>query len=223
MGLDMYLNRYTTKGYSIETINSVEGYLDLENYKKEHPDYKGSLYDWCRCDESLVTPQALADLTPLYIERYFYRDTAHSHPYKMMYEPVGYWRKTNHIHNWFVQNVQNGEDDCDTYIVSREKLIELRDACQQVLDIAKMKNGTLQTGIRFTPEGGKEVMTEPGQVVSNAEECAEILPTCQGFFFGDDRYDEYYIHGVKKTIEIINNVLETTDFNTQTITYTASW
>ena len=30
-------------------------------------------------------------------------------------ESVGYWRKANHIHKWFVDNVQNGEDDCKEY------------------------------------------------------------------------------------------------------------
>ena len=40
--------------------------------------------------------------------------------------PVAYWRKANHIHGWFVENVQNNEDDCDEYYVSRTKLEELR-------------------------------------------------------------------------------------------------
>lgn len=33
-----------------------------------------------------------------------------------------YWRKSNAIHKWFVDNVQNGEDDCGNYDVSREQL-----------------------------------------------------------------------------------------------------
>lgn len=47
---------------------------------------------------------------------------------------VGYWRKANHIHGWFVNNVQDGEDNCREYEVSREQLAELRSLCQQVLD-----------------------------------------------------------------------------------------
>jgi hypothetical protein len=47
---------------------------------------------------------------------------------------VGYWRKANAIHQWFVNEVQSGEDDCKDYYVSREQLIELRDLCQQVVD-----------------------------------------------------------------------------------------
>jgi len=35
-------------------------------------------------------------------------------------EEVGYWRKANHIHKWFVDNVQNGVDECLTYQVSIE-------------------------------------------------------------------------------------------------------
>lgn len=47
---------------------------------------------------------------------------------------VGYWRKANAIHQWFVLNVQNGEDDCRTAWVSRRQLQELRDLVQEVID-----------------------------------------------------------------------------------------
>ena len=32
-------------------------------------------------------------------------------------EMVGYWRKANHIHKWFVDNVQEGIDDYREYYV----------------------------------------------------------------------------------------------------------
>jgi hypothetical protein len=44
-----------------------------------------------------------------------------------------YWRKSNMIHKWFVDNVQDGEDDCGNYEVSREKLQELVDIISKVL------------------------------------------------------------------------------------------
>jgi hypothetical protein len=47
--------------------------------------------------------------------------------------PMGYWRKANQIHAWFVNNVQDGEDNCGTYYVSREKLEELKELCEQVI------------------------------------------------------------------------------------------
>ena len=46
---------------------------------------------------------------------------------------VGYWRKANAIHNWFVKNIQNGNDDCKEYWVTREKLKELKELCNKVL------------------------------------------------------------------------------------------
>jgi hypothetical protein len=48
-------------------------------------------------------------------------------------EEVGYWRKANQIHSWFVQNVQNGNDDCKQYYVDDNKLQELSDNCKAVL------------------------------------------------------------------------------------------
>jgi len=42
---------------------------------------------------------------------------------------VAYWRKSNQIHNWFVINVQRGEDDCGEYYVSNNKIKELVNTC----------------------------------------------------------------------------------------------
>jgi hypothetical protein len=44
-----------------------------------------------------------------------------------------YWRKANAIHNWFVQNVQSGVDDCREYYVTRSQLQNLLSLCQKVL------------------------------------------------------------------------------------------
>ena len=36
--------------------------------------------------------------------------------------PLMYWRKSNQIHQWFVQNVQGGKDNCEEYSVSLDQL-----------------------------------------------------------------------------------------------------
>lgn len=46
---------------------------------------------------------------------------------------AAYWRKANAIHKWFVENVQDGEDNCGHYEVSREQLTELRDLVVKAL------------------------------------------------------------------------------------------
>ena len=45
-----------------------------------------------------------------------------------------YWRKANAIHRWFVDNVQDGVDNCAEYNVSTEQLTELRNLCKKVLE-----------------------------------------------------------------------------------------
>jgi len=49
-------------------------------------------------------------------------------------EEVGYWRKANQIHRWFVENVQNGVDNCGEYSVSKGELEELRNICTEVFN-----------------------------------------------------------------------------------------
>ena len=51
---------------------------------------------------------------------------------KYIIEEAGYWRKANQIHHWFVENVQNGVDNCGEYYVGSEKLTELLELCKKV-------------------------------------------------------------------------------------------
>jgi len=48
-------------------------------------------------------------------------------------EIAGCWRKANAIHRWFVENVQNGEDNCKKYYVSEEDMENLLKSVNAVL------------------------------------------------------------------------------------------
>lgn len=64
---------------------------------------------------------------------------------------VAYWRKANAIHKWFVDNVQNGVDECQEAWVSREQLQQLLDICKEIIESPK-KGGQLlptQSGFFF--------------------------------------------------------------------------
>ena len=43
--------------------------------------------------------------------------------------PVAYWRKANHIHNWFVENIGGGVDECQEMSLTRDELTELLKVC----------------------------------------------------------------------------------------------
>jgi len=60
-----------------------------------------------------------------------------------------YWRKANAIHRWFVDNVQDGKDDCGTYPVTREQLGALVQACRNVLDNRESAAEILPTSSGF--------------------------------------------------------------------------
>ena len=62
---------------------------------------------------------------------------------------IGYWRKSNQIHNWFVTNVQDGKDDCGEYEVSREQLLNLRGQCELVLENLTLADTLLPTRSGF--------------------------------------------------------------------------
>jgi hypothetical protein len=63
--------------------------------------------------------------------------------------PMGYWRKANQIHNWFVENVQDGEDNCGSYYVTREQLEELKELCIQAIANPTDAEALLPTGSGF--------------------------------------------------------------------------
>lgn len=120
---------------------------------------------------------------------------------------AGYWRKANAIHQWFVENVQNGEDDCKEYYVEREQLQELLDTVNKVLDSVKMVKGKIQNGTKF--ENGKsEPILEDGSYIKDPSIAEELLPTTEGFFFGGTAYDQYYVDDLKLTKKILTKALK---------------
>ncbi len=70
-------------------------------------------------------------------------------------EEVGYWRKANQIHRWFVENVQDNVDNCGEYFVPKVKLEELLELCQKVKADNSLAGTLLPTGTGFF-FGGEE-------------------------------------------------------------------
>lgn len=109
---------------------------------------------------------------------------------------VGYWRKANHIHAWFVEKVQDGKDDCGEYYVTKEQLGELRDVCNLMTTASKEK----------LPELG-----------------AKYLPTKAGFFFGTTDYGDYYMGDLVRTVKLIDDVLHNPQLKEFEFYYSSSW
>lgn len=110
---------------------------------------------------------------------------------------VGYWRKANAIHGWFVNTLADGVDECQSIYVSKGDLEKLHLACNNVL--------LAPAGI-----GMEDVAAQHG-----------LLPT-RGFFFGSYDIDQYYMEDLKNTMMQIENILATSGEYSDFI-YRASW
>jgi hypothetical protein len=129
-------------------------------------------------------------------------------------EVVGYWRKANHIHRWFVENVQAGQDDCRDYYVSEEDFENLLDLCKKTLeylDLCKCKVEATRNGNEINEYKVYEVDEE---IINN------LLPTSSGFFFGNTDYDSWYRQDIENTIEIVEECLKDTQ---NSFYYSSSW
>lgn len=142
-------------------------------------------------------------------------------------EEVCYWRKANAIHDWFVQNCQDGNDDCKEYWVSREQLQELYDACVLVRDNSKLVEGKVNNGYKFDSEGNKTPIVEDGKLIEDNSVAETLLPTTSGFFFGSTDYDEYYYEDIEHTIDVLGKELAIDygngSFSEPEYYYRASW
>lgn len=114
-----------------------------------------------------------------------------------------YWRKANAIHKWFVDNVQDGNDDCGEYEVSFEKLQELLNICKELKSKMVLSEDTNENGYKY---------------VVNYTICEKLLPTQDGFFFGSTSYDEWYYKDIENTIKMLENEDGEDEYY-----YTSSW
>lgn len=108
---------------------------------------------------------------------------------------VGYWRKANAIHSWFVTNVQNGVDNCQLYYVHRNQLVKLKELCNEAL--AAYSRGDLNSA-------------------------RQLLTPKEGFFFGSVQVDDGYKSDLEQTVQIISKCL-TSKFEDFDFYYRSSW
>ena len=223
MGLDMYL--FKVRKYGDATLNEIletRSYVEwmkrpLDKYADRTPE------DWNGCNAKLVRHDLLGEIRNDYTTRYWIWDDEHKYPYEDIEEEVAYWRKANAIHNWFVNNVQEGVDDCGYYKVTRDQLKELLRICHKVMKGSHLVDGKVYNGTTWTKETGEVENWEDGKVIDDPFIAEKLLPTTSGFFFGSTSYDQVYYEDIKNTIEQITKILNDTDFNNWIVYYHSSW
>ena len=146
----------------------LDQYLEIRK-----SEYRSNYYKDKGCKMKLEYPKDITEFIPNLTDLRISRQTNYE---------VGYWRKANQIHNWFIQNCarrdeyDNPIDDCRPIEITVDKLEKLLDDCKKVL--------------------------------ADHSLAKELLPTVDGFFFGSTAYDDYYLGQIEQTIEIIEPVLK---------------
>lgn len=104
-----------------------------------------------------------------------------------------YWRKANQIRKWFVDHLEdfNQDDNGGEYVISKETIIQLID---DIVEVQKYPN-----------------------------KAQEIMPTSNGFFFGSQDYDSYYFDTLQSTLNDLFSILNNVDFQTEDVIYTECW
>ena len=221
MGLDMYLYKYRKfENTTPKEVSMLESYFGW----KMNPKAKGSTFrEWIGADyEHVPKGKKRAFYKDLVRIEYSDYDTEKCWPWYNITYKVGYWRKANQVHNWFVENVQGGEDECNPYVVTKEQLQELLDICTRLKNELVLIPARVCTGIVY--EGDEFVKQyEDGSTIGNPELAEELLPSCDGFFFGTTDYDQWYYEDIVKTVDILTKVINETDWENEVVFYESSW
>lgn len=139
-------------------------------------------------------------------------------------ENIHDWRKANQIHAWFVENVQDGDDNCGEYYVSREKLQQLLSLCEQVIKASKLVSGKVTNGYRIEADSeGKAIQVpilEDGKYIEDPSIAKELLPNQSGFFFGSQDYNEWYLQDIIETRDVLKEAVKDQDSDYY---YDSSW
>ena len=124
---------------------------------------------------------------------------------------VGYWRKANSIHDWFVENIADGVDNCEKVYVSHSKLLELKAACISTLETLKTCTKKVETR--------KDFQDKPFECTSYDTSGVDMeLNPLAGFFFGSTEVDDWFVQDLEDTIEIVDSTNEGGEYY-----YEASW
>lgn len=221
MGLDMYL--YKTKkveGFSAMDYAYADMALDFKREKAKAKDrgekFTETLASWGVPESMTLEKAKVLEGESKNVGVYF--------DYFSIFDKVDYWRKVNHIHAWFVRNVQGGTDDCSYYFVSKDHFLELKETCEKVLALNPFsidENSDLfYTTASTLIDNGVITKADYEEMEGKLE---ELMPTQAGFFFGGTDYSPFYFQTVEEVLEIANTILKNGDFDKEVYLYHSSW
>lgn len=196
MGLDSYI-------FSIEKDgNALSKYIEMENYFRFYKEKKLS--------PPVITTEKFNELHKRFNEE------------GSIFSEEMYWRKARDIHKWFVENIQDGKDDCEYHrSITREDVVKFRrfvkekckktdEECYIVEAYRHNEDGTTT----LIPCDGVEVEYEDGKKKRISNEIPIIF---------NENYDDWDMMHYESALEWCNETLAEFDFDKKYLVYLGSW
>lgn len=214
MALIMYLTRTPRhENVTMKDIKLIESYFRWQHEKEIGSKYASDTFDkWCGHSEAeLPVSEVIEYYKPFYSKKATYIEGVGKSEGYSVCELLARLVKTNQIFNWFISNVMNGNVDKEYYEVTKEQLLSLYDTCKKV-----------QCSFKLI---GKNKYTNEDEYEVDEKIAKELLPFMDevGYFFGPRVYGELYVEQVIKIIDVVDQILTTTDFKKQIIYFNATW
>ena len=188
-----------------DDIVLIDKYFNWKRAKAEGKDSGDTLEEWCGIPEDRLAHKYIVNYYgDFYVEKTMYHEYMGEIETYSILDQLARIVKANHIFNWFIHNVMHGVANKDYYEITKDNLESLLNACNKVRN-------------EFTYNNDKYSVNE-----AVAEEYLPLMKE-RGIFFGTDNYDNIYANQVIEAINIINNILATTDFEKETVYFNATW
>lgn len=188
-----------------DDIVLIEKYFNWKKAKEDGKDSGSTLEEWCGIPESRLPHKYIVNYYgDFYTPKHKYNEYAGEIEAYGLFEHLARFVKVNHIFNWFINNVMNGNIDKTFYEVTKMQLEDLLNVCN------KVTNGFIKNGDEY---------------VVNEDIAKDVLPILEnkGYFFGTDIYGTIYAKQVIEVANAVKKILATTDFEKETVYFNASW
>ena len=205
-----YQNMFTREYETIprRDIELIEKYFDWKRARHEGKYSCNSLQEWCGVSENdIPNKYHINYYNEFYTIKKNYMEYIGEVESYSIFEFLARIGRNNQLYNWCIDNVMNGNMDNNYYEISEAKLRELLFICQ-----------TVSNGFTLIHEGKEKYQNKYDVNKDIAENLFPVMnDDKRGMFYGTKEYDNDYAIQVLELVDIISNVIETTDFEKQVV------
>lgn len=206
---DVVTDEYTT--IPRKDIELIDKYFTWTMVRSEGGNAGNSLKEWCGVPKSDMPHKYIVNYyREFFTKKSFYEEYIGNTEEYTIFEQLARIVMANQIFNWFIKNVMSANLDSGYYEVTKAKLESLLDTCMSVSAGFTLIEHDDYYGDKYSVD---------------AELAKSLLPLMEerGQSFGTRDYDINYARHVLQMIDILNTILNTTDFEKETVYFNAIW